>query len=215
VRPTECAATYSRAALESLAVRADEVIDRWNDVSATTLGHLPAKNFQSACGLAQEIDRGFNDKTSRMQLPTSSDSRVNGGRLCSGLDPKRIPVVVPSVQRRRAQVNHGIVAPELLVEPCANGRPDVAGTRPVGDSIDASSIAQDNGRILCFSRKLELTLHVEDRALCGTPNINALVARESPTKYDSRGLWQDPDVHAKVLANELQNRRLARARAAR
>jgi hypothetical protein len=112
-------------------------------------------------------------------------------------------------------MNHRIVAPELLVECCADCGPDVAWTRPVGDAIDGSSIAQDNGRILRFGRKLELTLHEEDRTLCGTPNVNALAAREPSTKYDSRSLWQDPDVLAKVLANELQNRRLPRARATR
>ena len=95
-------------------------------------------------------------------------------------------MIVAGVERRRTQMDHGLVARELLVERRAELLPQVAGPRPVREPIHRATVAEGNRDVLRPRCDLELALYVEDRALSGTTYIGVPPTRESSAEHDAR-----------------------------
>src|SRR5436190_23856903 len=102
-----------------------------------------------------------------MRPPCVRDARVDRNSLVRRFDAEEIRVVIALGEHRTFQVNHGSVAIDLLrVSGSTRSPVRVLCTRPIGESIDRSPIAEgDCGALLLVDQRLELPLNTEDRTL--------------------------------------------------
>ena len=99
-----------------------------SSLTLAALGDFAAKDRQSQRRLAEEVRSGLDSVVARVSLPQACDAVVDRGRLGGGFDPQRVAMVVAVAIRRRAEVNDGVVASDLLRECGANRRPQVPRT---------------------------------------------------------------------------------------
>lgn len=149
-----------------------------------------------------------------MPRPRGRDPRVDHLGLGRRLDPQRVGVVVSAVAGRYAQMDHRVVACELLGLGGTDRTEQLARTRPVGDAIDRPAIAQHDRGIARRRCCLEFALDEEDRALGGAANVGFGATRKASAENDPGGLRQHVNVLTERLADQLEHGRLPRARPA-
>src|SRR5688572_21587262 len=109
-------------------------------------------------------------------------------------------MVVAAIDRRCAQMDHGVVAAQFAFEGRADRVPEAIGSRPVRGPIDGTAVAQHDSGVPCLADAFQLTLHEEDRALCAAPPLERSRSWESAPEDDARRLRQHLDVSAELLA---------------
>jgi hypothetical protein len=78
-------------------------------------------------------------------------------------------MVVAEFHGRRAQVDHGVVPDQFLRAVGVEGRLEVSrSTRPVGEPVQGTPVAQHYRSVVAVACSLELSLHVVDRPLRST-----------------------------------------------
>src|SRR5512135_626907 len=112
-------------------------------------------------------------------------------------------------------MDHGVVARDLVGERRPDLGPEVERARPVRATVDRAAIADHDRRRADRSDRLELTLHVEDRALRRASRLLVLVPREPAAVHDAGSLGEDAHMLAEGPPHELEHGGLPRARPAR
>src|SRR5687768_1812312 len=101
----------------------------------------------------------------RMRLPDAQQPFVDLGGSAGRFYAQRISVVVAPADRRRAQVNDGVVSAHLSLLGRADRLPEAVRTRPVRRAVDCSAVAQHNSRVVGVADAFKLTLYEEDGTL--------------------------------------------------
>ena len=172
------------------------------------LARLLPQDLERTTGFAQKIRGALDEEAPRVPLPRSCDPLVDRGRLACGLNPQRVVVVIPIADGRRAEVNHGPVATQLLWMCRPHVAPEIARTWPVCTAIDRAAVAK-YGSAIFVRQALELALHVEDRSLGALPRGDGRSSGKAAPEHDPCRLREHLYAVAEMPSNQLQDSGLA------
>src|SRR5262245_14814689 len=112
-------------------------------------------------------------------------------------------------------MDDGIVAGQLLRQCRAERRAELLDRAwPIRETIERSTVAQHDRRVVTVAGVLELPLDVEDCPLCRSLAVRIFLTGNAPAENDAGGLRQYFDMFAERLPYQLEDGRFASTRPA-